>query len=109
MPVSLPVLQNPVTTYSAAKQNHQKDYVTVALINPKAFIFLDQFLGVFVGKCSQTLLLHNHCTLHPIDINNCASYKDMESSGENSAPDSYAHVKGINNLKWFELSCSLLG
>lgn len=96
MPVSLPVLQNPVITYSAAKQNHQKDCVTVALINPKALIFLDQFSGV--GKGNKTPLIHNCCTLHPININNFGSCKDLENSGENSVPDSYAHVKGINNF-----------
>lgn len=79
MPVSLPVLQNPVITYSAAKQNHQKDCVTVALINPKDSTFPDQFLGVFVGKGNKTLLIRNRCTLHPMDVNNCISYKDVNN------------------------------
>lgn len=94
VPVSLPVLQNPVITYSAAQQSHQEDCVTVALIKPKAFIFTDQFLGVFVGKGNKTLLIHNCCTLHPIYLNNCISYRGVESS----VPHSYARVKGINKL-----------
>lgn len=96
MPVSLPVLQNPVTTYSGAKQNHQKDYVTVALINPKAFILLDRFFGSICGKRQQKAAASQpfHFNLH-INVNNRTSYKDVENWGENSVPASY---KGINNL-----------
>lgn len=82
VPVSLPVLRNPVITYSAAQQSHQKGCVTVASIKPKTFIFTDQFLGAFVGKGNKTLLIHNCCTLHSIYLNNSTSYRGMESSAE---------------------------